>query len=146
MNDHFILFSASFSFLWWLWFGDIQFDGGGNSLVTKLCLTLVTPWMVAYQAPLSRQGYWSGLPFPSPGDLPSPGIEPSFPVLQADCLLLSHQESPYKFITYLKIQYILLQGIFLTQGLNPGVLHCRQCSALQADSLPTEPPGMPFYK
>ena len=39
-----------------------------------------TPWTVAYQAPLSmgfsRQEYWSGLPFPSPGDLPNPGIEP----------------------------------------------------------------------
>ena len=39
-----------------------------------------TPWTAAYQAPLSmgfsRQGYWSGLPFPSPGDLPDPGIEP----------------------------------------------------------------------
>ena len=40
-----------------------------------------TPWTVAYQVPLSvgfsRQEYWSGLPFPSPGDLPNPGIEPS---------------------------------------------------------------------
>ena len=44
--------------------------------------------MVAYQAPLSiglsRQEYWSGLPFPSPGDLPNPGIEPRSPTLQAD--------------------------------------------------------------
>ena len=43
-----------------------------------------TPWTVAYQAPLSmgfsRQEYWSGLPFPSPGDLPDPGIEPRSPV------------------------------------------------------------------
>ena len=42
-----------------------------------------TPWTVAYQAPPSmgffRQEYWSGLPFPSPGDLPSPGIKPRFP-------------------------------------------------------------------
>ena len=50
-----------------------------------------TLWTVAHQAPLSlrfpRQEYWSGLPFPSPGDLPDPGIEPAFPVspaLQAD--------------------------------------------------------------
>ena len=47
-----------------------------------------TPWTVAHQAPLflgfSRQEYWSGLPFPSPGDLPDPGIEPGSPVLQAD--------------------------------------------------------------
>ena len=42
-------------------------------------------WAVAYQAPpsvgFSRQGYWSGLPFPSPGDLPDPGIEPGSPAL-----------------------------------------------------------------
>ena len=49
------------------------------------CVRLfVTPWTVASQAPLSmelsRQEYWSGLPFPSPGDLPNPGIEPASPV------------------------------------------------------------------
>ena len=46
---------------------------------------------VAHQAPLSmefsRQEDWSGLPFPSPGDLPNPGIKPRFPTLQADSLL-----------------------------------------------------------
>ena len=50
----------------------------------------VTPWIVAYQAPpavgFSRQEYWSGWPFPSPGDLPYPGIEPGSPVLQVDAL------------------------------------------------------------
>ena len=50
-----------------------------------------TLWTVARQAPLSmgfpRQEYWSGLSFPSPGDLPNPGIEPSSPALQADSLL-----------------------------------------------------------
>ena len=50
----------------------------------------VTPWTAAYQAPLSvefsRQVYWSGLPFPSPGNLPHPGIEPGSPTLQADAL------------------------------------------------------------
>ena len=49
-----------------------------------------TPWTVACQAPLSvgfsRQEYWSGLPFPSPGDLPDPGIEPGSPTLEADAL------------------------------------------------------------
>ena len=52
---------------------------------------LATPWIVAYQAPLStvfsRQDYWSGLPFPPPGDLPNPGIKPWSPTLQADSLL-----------------------------------------------------------
>ena len=56
-----------------------------------------TPWTVAYQVPLSmefsRQEYWSGLPFPSPGVLPDPGIEPRFPTLQADAL---PSESPGK--------------------------------------------------
>ena len=50
----------------------------------------VTPWTVDYQAPpsmgFSRQEYWSGLPFPSPGDLPDPGIERRPPALQADSL------------------------------------------------------------
>ena len=54
---------------------------GWLCLVPKLSLTLVTPWIVACQAPLSvvfpRQEYWSRLPFPSPGDLPDPGIEPA---------------------------------------------------------------------
>ena len=57
----------------------------------------VTPWMVAYKAPpsmgFSRQEYWSGLPFPSPGDLPNPGIEPGFPALQINAL---PSESPGK--------------------------------------------------
>ena len=52
---------------------------GSDGLVTKLCLTLATPWTVACQAPLSmgfsRQEYYSGLPFPSPGDLPNPRTE-----------------------------------------------------------------------
>ena len=56
---------------------------------------LVTLWTVACQAPLSmgfsKQEYWSGLPFPSPGDLPDPGIEPGSPALQADSLLSEPQ-------------------------------------------------------
>ena len=59
-------------------------------LVTQSCLTLLTQWTVAHQAPLSmgfsRQEYWSGLPCPPPGDLPDPGIEPGFPALKADSL------------------------------------------------------------
>ena len=52
-------------------------------LVTKSCLTHMTPWTVTCKAPLSmgfsRQEIWSGLPLPSPGDLPDPGIEPGSP-------------------------------------------------------------------
>ena len=58
-----------------------------------------TPWTVAYQAPLSmefsRQEYWSGLPFPSPGDLPDLGIEPGSPSLQADSLPSEPPEKPH---------------------------------------------------
>ena len=68
----------------------------------QLCPTFCNPpWTVAHQAPLrmgfSRQKYWSGLPCPSVGDLPDPGIEPVSPVapaLQADSLLLSPRGSP----------------------------------------------------
>ena len=52
---------------------------------------LCDPWTVAQHAPLSmefsRQEYWSGLPFPSPGDLPNPGMDPGSPALQAGSLL-----------------------------------------------------------
>ena len=55
----------------------IYVSGGSGDLVAKSCLTLTTPWTGACQAPLSmgflRQAYWSGLPFPAPGDLPDPG-------------------------------------------------------------------------
>ena len=66
-----------------------KFCGGdGRGLVAKSCPTLGIPWTVARQAPLtmgfSRQEYWSGVPFPSPGDLPDPGIKPGSPALQAD--------------------------------------------------------------
>ena len=57
-----------------------------------------TPWTAAHQAPLfmrfSRQGYWSGLPFPSPGDLPNPGIKLGSPTLQADSLPTELQGKP----------------------------------------------------
>ena len=59
-----------------------------------------TPWTVDCQAPLSmgfsRQEYWSGLPFPSPGDLPDPGIKPGSPALQADALSSEPPGKPKK--------------------------------------------------
>ena len=61
-----------------------------TGLVTKSCLTLVTPWTIACQAPLSmgfsRQENWSGFPFPSPGDFSNPGTKPRSPALQTDSL------------------------------------------------------------
>ena len=72
-------------------------SSGGTKLIPQASHSLLscvrffaTPWTVAHQAPLPmgfpRQEYWSGLPFPFPGDLPDPGIEPRSPVLQADSL------------------------------------------------------------
>ena len=70
------------------------------------CVQLfVTPWTVAYQAPpsmgFSWQEYWSGLPFPSPGDLPNPGIEPGSSAFQADTLTSEPPGKPlYKLAMY----------------------------------------------
>ena len=63
-----------------------------KTMVAQLCAVQLsaTPWTVASQVPRSmgffRQEYWRGLSFPSPGDLPNPGIEPQSPALQADSL------------------------------------------------------------
>ena len=70
----------------------------------------------------SRPEYWSGWLFPSPGDLPSPGIEPRSPTLQADSLPIEPQGKPKNTgVSSLS----LLQGIFPTQELNQGLLRCR---------------------
>ena len=70
-----------------------------SGLITKSCPTLANPWTVALQAALSlgfsRQEYWSGLPFPSPEDLPDPGIEPRSPELQAECLPTKLGRNPF---------------------------------------------------
>ena len=68
----------------------------------------MTPWIVACQPPLSmefsRQEYWSGLPFPSPGGLPNPGIKPDLPALQADSLPSEPREKPEFSKTDLKME------------------------------------------
>ena len=69
-----------------------------------------TPWTVAYHAPpsmgFSRQEYWSGLPFPSPGYLPNPGIEPGSPALEADALTSEPPGKPLNILLYDIIIYI----------------------------------------
>ena len=71
----------------------------------------------------SRKEYWDGVPCPLPGDLPNPGIKPRSPALQADSLL---SESPGKPKNTGVGSLALLQGIFLTQESNQGLLHYRQ--------------------
>ena len=80
---------------YWIWFANVEdfcsFVHQGCVCSVAECVQLFAiPWTVAYQALLSmefsRQEYWSGLLFPSPGDLPDPGIKPKSPVSQADAL------------------------------------------------------------
>ena len=70
----------------------------------------------------SRPEYWSGQPFPSPGDLPDPGIESTSPALQADSLPAEPQGKSKNT----GVGSLALQGIFETQESNWGLPHCRQ--------------------
>ena len=122
------------------------------------------PWTVAHEAPLTmgfpRQIYWSGLPFPSPGDLPDPGIEPMslmFPAFSGRFFTTSatweaHESESESEVaqscptlcdpTDCSLPGSSLHGIFLTQGLNP----CLLCLLpWQAGSLLLAPPGKAFY-
>ena len=81
-----------------------------------------TPWTIQSME-FSRQEYWSGQPFPSPGDLPNSGVKPRSPALQADSL---PAEPPGKLKNTGVDCLSLLQGIFLTQESNQGFLHCRR--------------------
>ena len=114
----------------------------------------------------SKPEYWSGLPSPSPENLPNPGIKPRPPKLQADSLpseppakvkvkLLSHVQlfatlwtvayqaplSIHGIFQARVLEWVVIafsRGIFLAQRLNPGLLHCRQTL------LPSEPPGKAY--
>ena len=83
--------------------------------VAQSCLTLCDP--------MDYTEYWSGQLFPSPGDLPNPGIEPRSSTLQADSLPAELQGKPRDTGV---VSLSLLQQIFLTQKLNQGFLHCRR--------------------
>ena len=71
----------------------------------------------------SRTENWNGQPFPSPGDLPNPGIEPRSPALQADSL---PAEPQWKLKNTGVGSLSLLQGIFMIPESNQGLPHCRQ--------------------
>ena len=70
----------------------------------------MTPWTIAHRAPLSmrfsRQEYWSGLPFPSPGDLLDSGIKPRSPSLQADALTSEPSGKPLEVNTNWEMEYL----------------------------------------
>ena len=94
------------------------------------CVRLfATAWTVAHQAPLSmgfsRQEYWSGLPFPSPGNLPNPGIEPRSPALQADALTSeppgkrSKMSYAYVFVSMTSKVFTFFSVIILCRELIP---------------------------
>ena len=78
----------------------------------------MTPWTVAYQTPLSmgfsRQEYWSWLPFPSPGDLPDPGIEPGSPALQANTLPSEHCPTNSNQLQFSSVQSLSHVRLFVT--------------------------------
>ena len=82
----------------------------------------VTPWTIQ-SVEFSRPEYWSVWPFPSPEDLPNPGIEPRFPTLQVDSL---PAEPPGKLKNTGVGRLCLVQWVFPTQESNWGLLHCRQ--------------------
>ena len=90
--------------------------------ITQLCLTFCNPMDYTVME-LSRPEYWSGQPFPSPQDLSNPGIEPRSSTLHVDSLPAEPQGKPKNSgVNSLS----LLQGIFQTQELNRGLLHCRR--------------------
>ena len=98
-----------------------------------------TPWTIAHQAPqsmgFSRQEYWNGLPFPSPEDLPNPGIKPTFPAFQADALQSEHWGSFLAPKCPLRCSHHFI----------PTMIPATEATALQRSSLLTGPPGFPDY-
>ena len=86
-------------------FSDHNLCGRHNKVKSLSRVRLCDPWTVAHQAPpsmgFSRQENWSWLPFPSPGDLPDPGIEPRSPAFQADALTSEPPGKPMEDMMYL---------------------------------------------
>ena len=115
--------------------------------------SFVTLWTVAHQVPLSmgspRQEYWSGLPFPSPGDLPDPGIQPVSPALADASFTTSESHS----VVYDSLRPHELYSPWNSPGQNTGGVAFPffrgsqpRSHTLQADFLPAEPQGKPLEK
>ena len=97
----------------------------------------LSPWTIAHQAPLpigvSRQEYWSELPWPPPGDLPNPGIQPRSPALQADSLLSEPPRKPPVWLLVFKSQETHVQcwrPRFCDEPSNAVIIEgsCQRCS------------------
>ena len=133
-------------------------DLGGNTQIVKDCgtsvpssfspvLLFVTPWTLVYQAPLSmgfsRQEYWSGLPFPSPGDHLHPGIKPGSPALQAESWLSSEPPGT----TVLKCK--MVKGWRCKDCRRGGLERCRSVRTFTTASvlhfLPALIPSLPLF-
>ena len=84
-----------------------------ESEVAQLIRLFASPWTVTHQASpsmeFSRHEYWSGLPFPSPGDLPNPGIEAGSPALQADALPSEPPGNSNYFINYILLRILTIK-------------------------------------
>ena len=102
--------------------------------VVQCCLTICNPWTIQAME-FSRSEYWSGQPFPSPEDLPNPGIKPMSPTLQRILYQLSHKGRPriLEWVAYPFSSHLPDPGIELGS------------SVLQPDSLPMELSGKPCY-
>ena len=124
----------------------------------------VTPWTVAYQASLSmgfsRQEYWSGLPWPSPGDLPDPGIEPESPALQADALPSEPPGKPWcrrgvistckRGLLWREGTQLIITGRFVGGNMRELTTHYPStpvifCAFYRLASPGSGPPGLPFH-
>ena len=102
-----------------------KYSENSPNSISQWCILVrlfATPWTIQSME-FSRPEYWSGWPFPSPGNLPSPRVEPRSPALQVDSL---PAEPPGKPKNPGVGSLSLLQWIFPTQELNQGLLHCRQ--------------------
>ena len=122
--------------------------GGDGFSLQVMSDPFVTPWtvgvtncrrlVVAHQPPLSmgfpRQEYWNGLLFPSPGDLPDPGIKPTSPALQADSLPLSHQGNPFWYLSVQLLSRVRLLSAPWTAA------HQASMSITNSQSLPNSCP------
>ena len=97
-----------------------------------------TPWTVAYQAPpsmgFSRQEYWSGLPLPSPGDLPDPGIESGSPAFQADALTSEPPGKPFHLSKFHINVLVYCIGVFLSGFLSLCIIGSSFIHLIRTDS------------